>query len=230
MVFVMGFAFGLMVWVPLVLGGRRSREGWLAQNLLVVVSVYTLTLLGQVTYWNCFGFDRSAIAVYLAAPQSIRLVLVGKNVASLVFVYVEVVILSVLIEALRLVSGAGKIVESVLVVSVCSLYMLAFGNISSVEYPRALKPERVSQGGASSRFQALVFLLYPLALVPVGLAYLARYALQSQWAFGIVLAFAAVLGGIVYWIGLDSAVQNAGRHRERILSELSGGEGPVAAD
>jgi hypothetical protein len=76
----------------------------------------------------------------------------------------------------------------------------------------------------------LVFLLYPLALLPVFLAYLARYALASQIAFGAVLAFAAVLGCVVYWIALDSAVGTAARHRERILQELSGGEGPVASD
>jgi ABC-2 type transport system permease protein len=229
MVFIMGFAFGLMVWAPLV-WGRADRNGWLAQNLLVVVSLYALTLLGQVTYWNCFGFDRSAIEIYLAAPQPIRLTLVGKNIASLVFVYLEVVILSALTGALRLTAGAGKVVETILVVGVSSLYMLAFGNISSVQYPRALKPERVSQGGATSRFQALVFILYPLALIPVALAYVARYALDSDWAFGITLAFAAALGGFVYWLGLDSAVQTATRQRERMLADLSGGEGPIASD
>jgi ABC-2 type transport system permease protein len=230
MVFVMGFAFGLMVWVPLVLGGQAERNGWLEHNLLTVVSIYALTLLGQVTYWNCFGFDGSAIGIYLAAPQPIRLTLVGKNIASLVFVYLEVVILSLLTLAFRLTTGAGKVIETVLVVGVSSLYMLAFGNISSVQYPRALRPERVSQGGASSRFQALVFILYPLALVPVAMAFFARYALDSELAFGICLACAAALGAFVYWLGLDSAVQTATRHRERVLMDLSGGEGPIASD
>jgi ABC-2 type transport system permease protein len=231
MIFVMGFAFGLMVWLPLVLGGRAERSSIVVgQNFLAVVSVYALTLLGQVTYWNCFGFDRSAVQVYFVAPTPIRLTLVAKNIASLIFVYIEVLILGILTEALRLGVGPGKVFETLLVVGVCSLYMLAFGNISSVEFPRPLKPERVSQGGASSRFQALIFILYPLALLPVFLAYLARYAFDSEIAFGAVLAFAAVLGCVVYWIALDSAVGTAARHRERILRELSGGEGPVAAD
>jgi len=231
MVFVMGFAFGLMVWLPLVLGVREERGvSVVGQNFLAVVSVYALTLLGQVTYWNCFGFDRSAVQIYFAAPPPIRLTLVGKNIASLVFVFIEVLILGTLTQALPLGVGPGKVFETLLVVGVCSLYMLAFGNVCSVEYPHALKPERVSRGGASSRFQALVFLLYPLALLPVFLAYLARYALASQRAFAAMLAFAAVLGGVVYWIALDSAVGTAARHRERILQELSGGEGPVASD
>ena len=231
MVFVMGFAFGLMVWLPLVLGvGEERSVSLVGQNFLAVVSVYALTLLGQVTYWNCFGFDRSAVQIYFVAPTPIRLTLVAKNIASLIFVYIEVLILGALTQALPLGVGPGKVLETLLVVGICSLYMLAFGNVSSVEYPHALKPERVSRGGASSRFQALVFLLYPLALLPVFLAYLARYALASQIAFGAVLVFAAVLGCVVYWIALDSAVGTADRHRERILQELSGGDGPVASD
>ncbi|MBV8729100.1 MAG: hypothetical protein JO336_04760, partial [Acidobacteriia bacterium] len=230
MVFIMGCAFGLMVWVPLILGERDNRDSWLAHNFLVVVSLYALTMLGQVTYWNCFGFDRSATQIYFAAPHPIRLTLAGKNIASLLFVYLEVAILSAVTQALRLTAGLGAVLETILVVGICSPYMLAFGNICSVRFPRGVKPERVSQGGASSRFQALVFVLYPVALVPVALAYLARYAFASEAAFLIALAFAAGLGGVVYWIGLDSAVDTANRNRERMLQDLSGGEGPVAAE
>jgi ABC-2 type transport system permease protein len=108
--------------------------------------------------------------------------------------------------------------------------MLALGNISSVQYPRALNPERVSQGGASSRFQALIMLLYPLALLPVLLAYLARYAFASDLAFYLVLGFAGVVGGALYWIAMESAVSTAIQHRERILHDLSTADGPIASD
>jgi ABC-2 type transport system permease protein len=121
-------------------------------------------------------------------------------------------------------------VESVVVVGVCALYMLSMGNVSSVQYPRALNPTRVSQGGASSRFQALVFLLYPLALVPVGLAYLARYAFDSTLVFYGTLGLAAVIGGVVYWVAMDSAVSTALTKRERLIRDLTVSEGPVAAE
>jgi len=111
---------------------------------------------------------------------------------------------------------------------VCSLYMLALGNISSVQYPRSLNPERVSQGGASSRFQALVMLLYPLSLLPVLLAYAARYGFRSEMAFYLVLGLAAAIGVAFYWIALESAVASALKHRERIIRDLSINEGPVA--
>ena len=117
-----------------------------------------------------------------------------------------------------------------LVLAVCSLYMLAMGNISSVQYPRGLNPERVSQGGASSRFQALIFLLYPLSLLPVFLAYLAGYAFSSDLAFYLVLALAAAIGSAVYWIAMDSAVATAIGRREQIIAELSSSDGPIASD
>ncbi len=229
MVFVMGFSFGVMVWLPLVLGRAAERHGTLDQNFLIIVSVYALTLLGQVTYWNCFGFDRSAIQFYFAAPQPLSKTLLGKNLASLIFIYMEVGILIAITLLLRVGLVLSQVVEAVLVVGICALYMMAFGNISSVQYPRALTPERVSQGGASGRFQALVFLLYPIALLPVFLAYLARYAFNSETAFAVILALAAAIGAVLYWFGMESALKSIATRRERILAELSRGEGPVAS-
>jgi ABC-2 type transport system permease protein len=132
--------------------------------------------------------------------------------------------------AFRVKFGAGQMLETLVVVAVCSLYMMAMGNICSVQYPRGLNPVRVSQGGASSRFQALIFLLYPVSLTPVTLAYLARYAFNSETVFGVVLGFAAAIGAVVYWIAMESAVKTAVARREQIIQDLSRGEGPVASD
>jgi len=179
MIFVMGFSFGLMIWLPMILGRHAGDHSTVSNHFLTIVCVYALTLLGQVSYWNCFGFDRSAVQIYFVAPQPLRATLVGKNLAALAFIYLEAGILALLVTLFRLGFGALQLLETALVLAVCSLYMLAMGNISSVQYPRGLNPERVSQGGASSRFQALIFLLYPLCLIPVFLAYLARYAFNS---------------------------------------------------
>jgi ABC-2 type transport system permease protein len=230
MVFVMGFSFGLMIWLPMILGNRAGRNTTLSHHFLTVVSVYALTLLGQVSFWNCFGFDRSAALIYFAAPQPLAKTFAGKNVAALVFIYLEVFILAGVTRLFGVNPGASRLLETLLVVGVCSLYMLALGNISSVQYPRGLNPERVSQGGASSRFQALIMLLYPLSLLPVLLAYVARYAFKSDVAFYLVLGFAAVVGGALYWIAMDSAVSSAIKHRERIVRDLSNAEGPIASD
>jgi ABC-2 type transport system permease protein len=228
MVFIMGFTFGLAVWFPML--ASRSKAGAAPQYLLIVVAVYALTLLGQVSYWNCFGFDRSAAAIYFAAPQPVLSVLIGKNIASLLFVYLEVMVLGVIALVLHLAAGWPKVIEMLIVVGVCSLYMLGIGNLSSVQYPRGMSPERVGQSGSSNRFHGIIFLVYPLALLPVALAYVARFAFQSQLAFVLVLAIAAIIGATVYWMATESAVSAAKSRREQILRELSKGDGPLTAE
>jgi len=95
---------------------------------------------------------------------------------------------------------------------------------------RAMNPERVSQGGAASRMQALIFVFYPLALLPVFLAYWARHVFASEMAFYLIIFLAGLLCATVYWIAMESATSAAVKRRETILMELSRGEGPVAAE
>ncbi len=221
MVFIMGFTFGLMVWFPGMIGGH-GMHSLPSPYFLPTVCLYALTLLGQVTYWNCFGFDRGAAALYFVAPPPIRQTLLGKNVAALLFIYLEVLILTLVTAILRVTPGWSGIGEMLVVIGVCSLYMLALGNLSSVNYPRALIAERATQGArGGGRFQGLIFLFYPVTLLPVFLAYLARYAFDSELAFALVLALAAVIGGVLYGIAMESAVSSANRRREAILAELS---------
>jgi ABC-2 type transport system permease protein len=230
LVFIMGFSFGILVWLPLVIGRQSTSDSLLAKNFLVLVSVYALTLLGQVSYWNAFGFDRSAAQVYFSLPVKISTALVGKNIAAAMFIFLEMSAVTVACLLLRMQISAAKIVESYVVIAIAALYMLGIGNLSSVHYPRAMNPERVSQGGAASRWQALVFIFYPLALLPIFLAYVARVVFSSETAFLIVLAFAGVLGGVIYRIAMESAVEAAFRRREQILTELSRTEGPVITE
>ncbi len=228
-VFIMGFTFGLAVWFPVVATrhswAETGRQSW----FLTVVCVYALTLLGQVSYWNCFGFDRSAAAFYFAAPLPLGRVLVGKNLASLIYIYLEVAMVIAVTTALRLSAGWDQAVETLVVMGICASYMLALGNLGSVHYPRGLTGDRVAHGGGRG-FQGFLFLIYPVALLPVGLAYLARYAFESETMFLLVLAIAAIIGAVFYWIALESAVSAGVRRREQIVRELSEGDGPVAGE
>ena len=74
----------------------------------------------------------------------------------------------------------------------------------------------------------MLFGIYPVAFVPVGLAYLARYAFGNQAAFYGVLALDAIGGFILYRVALASAVQAAERFREEMIAALSAGDGPIA--
>jgi ABC-2 type transport system permease protein len=222
-VFIMGFTFGLAVWFPMVARERGSPPSW----FLATVSLYALTLLGQVSYWNCFGFDRSAAAFYFAAPQPIARVLLGKNIAAMVYVYLEVLMVIVVTSIFRLTAGWINAAETLLVMGVCALYLMALGNLSSVHYPRGLAPERIAQGGGRG-MQGFLFLIYPLALLPVALAYIARFAFNSELIFLLVLAASAIGGGALYAMAMQSATLEAVRKRERIVAELSGGaDAPV---
>jgi ABC-2 type transport system permease protein len=228
MVFVMGFTFGILVWLPMVVGTGGTHAA--SPYFLAMVCLYALTMLGQVTYWNAFGFDRSAAMFYYAAPQTISRVLIGKNIAAAIFVYLDIAILAIVVSVFHLAGGLSRVFETLIVVGICALYLFGLGNMASVNYPRALNPERVTRGGGSGKAQGVLTLFYPLAILPVVLAYVARWALKSQTAFVIVLAIAAAIGGAVYWIGLDSAVMSAQRKREELLGELSKGDGPAAAE
>jgi len=90
-------------------------------------------------------------------------------------------------------------------------------------------PEKSFRSGASARAQAMLTLAFPVALLPVALAYLARYAFDSEWALFGTLGGGAVLGAIVYAYSMGSAVRVAEERKETIIASLSRGEGPVAS-
>ena len=149
--------------------------------------------------------------------------------AAALFILLELAAVVAAVLVLRVPVAPLKILEAFVVTPVAALYLLALGNLSSVHFPRPMNPER-GQGGSANRFQGLLFLVYPLALLPVFLAYVARYAFASQAAFWAVLTFAAALGAVFYWIAMESAVETAHKRRELILSELAKGEGPVITE
>ena len=70
-------------------------------------------------------------------------------------------------------------------------------------------------------------LTFPVALTPVVLAYLARYAFESEWAFFGVLSFGMMLAAIFYFYSMSSAVKAAEERKEQIITALSRGEGPI---
>ena len=229
LVFVMGFSFGLVVWLPMMLRGRVSHTA-VSGNFLTVVSLYALFLLAQVTYGNAFGFDGAAAQVYYVSPVGISRALAGKNIAAAIFIFLEVAAVAAACSLLRLGISARQIAEAFLVTTIAALYLLGIGNLSSVNYPRPMSAQRVSGGGGGGRTQGVLFLLYPLALLPVFLAYLARYAFDNQTVFYGILAVAAALGVAIYWMAMESAVSAARSRRETILAELSRGEGPMVAE
>jgi len=227
LVFLMGFSFGLLIWAPIAFGRASTPRSFLSDNYLTLVSVYALLLLSDALFWNCFGFDRSAAQVYFLVPVKMSTVLAGKNLAAALWVLMEIVAIAVVCALLRLPLTGLQILEAFAVTCVITLFILSVGNLSSLYNPRAVNPVKAMKTAAQSRSQILLIFSFPLTLIPVALAYLARYAFDTEWAFFGVLLFGAVVGTLVYFYSMQTALQAAGERRERIIAALSRGEGPI---
>jgi ABC-2 type transport system permease protein len=227
MVFMMGFTFGLIVWLPLVIG-RRPHSELIAGDFLTLVSVYALALLGQVSYLNAFGFDRSAAQLYFVAPVPLANTVAAKNIATAAFTLLEVALVTG-VSSLFVSIPPAKVLEAFLATAVSGLYLLAVGNVVSVNYPKASNPDRIGQSDPARR-QGLIFLLFPLTLAPLLLAYVVRHLLSSDVAFYVSLAAAGSLGGAIYGMSVEAAARQAVRRRESLIEELSRSAGPIATD
>jgi len=228
LVFLMGFTFGWVIWLPATFGRSGSTQSFLGNNYLTVVSVYSLLLLSEVCFWNSFGFDRSAAQLYYLAPVPFSSVLIGKNLSALMFIALEILAVTAVCALLGMPLNPVKLAEAFSVAGVVSIFLLGAGNLMSVRQPRGVNPDSSFRSGAAGRVQAVLLVVYPIAFVPAGLAYLARYALASEAAFFVVLALDAAVGAMVYKIALESAVESAASSMEGLLAALAAGDGPIS--
>ena len=231
LVFLMGFSFGLIIWLPIAMGrlGPGSRTGFLADNFLTVVCIYALTLLAEVAFWNHLGFDRAAAQLYFLAPISYRSVIVAKNLAGFAFLLLELAAVSLVMVGLRLPLHFGQFVEALAVTLVLGLFLASVGNAGSTLYPRPVDPSQSWRSSSAGRFHTLLLVFYPLASAPILLAYAARHLTESTLAFYGVLLAGVGVGGVIYQKVLDFATGRAERDREKIIATLSATAGPVAS-
>lgn len=227
LVFLMGFTFGLLIWLPAAHRQGHETGNLLSQNYLVFVSAYALLLLGEVCFWNAFGFDRSATQFYFVAPVHFRTVLRAKNLTAAFFVLLEITTINVVCAVMGLSAGWLKVAEAYSVAVVLTLFFLGMGNLGSVYYPRPVNPTQSWRSASPGRFQAYLLLLLPLMAAPLALAFLARYAFDSEAAFFAVLALDAGIAMAVYHVATDSAVNAAESRRELLIETLSRTEGPI---
>ena len=228
-IFFMGAAFGLVMYVPQLMNGRSHPNSFFSQNLLTFCCVYGILLLGQVSYFNCFGYDRSAVQAWFSYPVAFAETLIAKNLAALTFILVEIGMVTLTAALFRIQIRPGKLAESIVVTLIAAMYMMAFGNVASVWMPRPLNPTQISQWGSAKALNAIVLVCTPIVLLPIVLSYWARSVFQSDAIFFSMIALSAVFGALLYGMGLHSAVGAAGSRREKILTDLSRGEGPLSA-
>lgn len=224
--FIMGFSFGLLIWLPMAFR-KGEPSGFLAQHFLTAVNVYALMLLGDVCVWNIFGFDRQAVQNYFAMPVQLGAVLRAKNLAALAYFAIE--FLAILLICLLVSRGLTwrHLLEATTVSAAFAVFLLAAGNMISVRNPNPVNPSQSWRRTSAGNVQAFLFVVYLIFSIPIGLAYLARYAFDADAAFYAVMCVNLLIGGIVYWVALDSALAHAAATKEQLISRLSGHEDPI---
>ena len=228
LVFFMGFSFGLLLWLPMLMK-TSDTVGFFRDNYLTFVAVYALLLLGDVCLWNVFGFDRSAAQAYLVTPVKLRSAFLAKNLVALTFVLLEVTVVAIVCVAFRLPLSFEKALPAYLISTLMTFALMSAGNLTSVYYPRPVNPQKSLRSSPGARTQGLLMGIFAVAASLSGLAYLAEYAFDSRVAFYGVLAVLGVVVGITYRIALDSAVEAAYTRREQFIAALSQNEAPVVA-
>ncbi len=229
LVFLMGFSFGLLIWLPVF--RRPGAPSGPAGAYPVLVSAYGVILLAEVVIWNVFGFDRSAAELYFTAPVRLGQVLAAKNLAAGFFVLLEVSAITAVCAVVGIALTAEVVFESYAATLILALYLTSAGNLTSVYFPRAVNPDHSwGRSGSSGKMAAILLVIFPVLTVPVLLAYLARYAFESNAAFYVVLAVAAAGGVCVYWVALESAVDAAAARTEALLGALREKAAPLAGE
>lgn len=225
MLFLMGAALGVVI--PRAIF-RDAAPGW-APAGITVATAYALLLLGEVCVWNTFGFDRSAAQIYFLAPLRFTRVIVAKNLVAAVFVMAQIGAIALLNTALRAPVTWLQIAEAGSFAAVVLPLLWSAGNYMSVRSPRPANPESAMRSRAAGGTQLLLVLLYPVTFLPVALAYFARWAFSSEWAFFGVMAAMLGLALMVYVVSLETAAEYAGEHKEEFVTALSAGQGPIAS-
>ena len=225
LVFVMGFSFGVLLWVPMLV--RSSQGGFFKDNYLTFVAVYALLLLGEVCLWNIFGFDRAAAQTYLVTPVKLRTAFLAKNLTALVVVLVEISIVAVVCRIAQQPLSFAKAFPAYLITMIMTFALMAAGNLTSVYYARPINSMRTMRTTPAARTPGMMMLIYGLALGLIGLAYLAEWAFDNILAFYGVLAILGLVVGIAYRVSLDSAVQAAFDNREQFIGALSKTDAPL---
>ena len=225
-IFGMACLFGTILFTQIM---RKDIAGFGVENFLPLVNVYGFLLLGEVLLWNVFGFDRWATQLYYLAPVNLRTVLVAKNLVAIFFMFCQTILVFVVVLLLRFEVTAQSVVNEFAVSAVVAVFFLAAGNLASVLLPKRVDPNQTFRKQASGTVQVWMLLSSFAICLLLSFAFLARYALGTNWAFLGVLAVEFGIGVVVYRIATESAVEHAGQRSERLLEALSGSASPLSS-
>jgi hypothetical protein len=222
----MACIFSTLIFLPIRMGEDARGPGFFSHNYFVAVNLYGLLFMADLLLLNIFGTDRGAAQIYFISPVPLATVIKAKNLAACAFILLQNLLVVVLTLIFGRVSAIG-ILSGVAASAVATVNLMWAGNLLSVMMPRPVDPSATMKRQANAKVQLWVLLCTIGMAVLVGFAYLARWALDSDWALLGVLLFEFAIGGVVYKVALDSAVERGMRDRERMIDELSKTSSPV---
>lgn len=222
--FGMACVFSVLIFIPMMLNSLTGGEhSFISSNFLIVVTLYGVLLMSDSLLLNIFGFDRQATQIYFIAPISLETVIKAKNLIAVTFIALQSSIVLAFAALIRVPLSMSHILDAISASAVVGLFFLCIGNLTSIAMARPIDPTQTFRKQAGGKMQ-LWFLLCSLGMfLLVGFAFLARWALQSNWAMSAVLAVEFGIGLIIYRISMQSALEHATRERERMLDSLSKG-------
>lgn len=228
-VFAMACLLGMLVFFTTSGGSEGAYPRFLKNNLFAGLNLYGLLLLSETLLLNVFGLDRAVAQLYFAAPVEFSNVLKAKNWTAVFFIALQnlvVFIIAILFRAQITWEGA---VSGMLISAVVTMFLLAFGNMTSVIAPRPIDPSEAFRKQSGAKMQLWIFAAALGFFMLAGFAFLTRYVLQSTVAFWAVLVLELAVGFGVYRLALDRAQQRGLRDREAILQALSKSTSPVGS-
>ncbi|MCU0228598.1 MAG: hypothetical protein MUF01_13260, partial [Bryobacterales bacterium] len=219
-VFIMGFTFGIVVFLPIALNPGEE-PGFMQRNFLAVVSAYAILLMSETVFWNVFGLDRRAVQMFLFAPVRMQAVFLAKNIVGFFMVCVQVFLISLVCSAIGIPVTLNGLAEAVVATLVLAINMFAVGNQSSVRYPGGVNPDQSWASANKAKYRVVLMLSFPIVSLPTSIAYLARFAFASDAGFYVGMVVASLIAISFYLVSLDSAIAYAHRRREDLADLLA---------
>lgn len=217
--FGMACIFSIFVFLPLV--WQLGQQSFMGKNGASVSALYGLLLLADALLLNFFGFDRGAAQLYFATPVPLAAVIRAKNISAAVFVALQSIAVPLLSVLFGIQTSPVTLISGLLTSAMVGVFLLAAGNMLSVYMPRPVDPKASFSNRGPGKVQLYVFFCTLGMFVLVGSALLARWATDRDWVLLAVLGLELVIGFIVYWISLESAIEHALASQERIVDALS---------
>lgn len=229
--FGMACIFSVLIFIPIAWNSlSEGNNSFIHDNFLSVVTLYGLLMLSDVLLLNIFGLDRSAVQMYFLAPIPFTTVIVAKNLTAVLFLMVQALGVLVVVALVRVPITGLNVISALIAAAVVGLFFISAGNLSSIAMARPSDPKQTFKKQAGGKMQLWLLLCSLAMFVLLGLAVLAQWAFRSNWALLGVLTMELIIGLIVYYIALDSAVERGWRDREQLVDALSKGKSPIGLD